>query len=75
MDYTKSIVIPAQGKIDIDRPEKYGGNITYTTYEALEKDYLEGLLHPGDLKTAVALAINKLIEPVRRHFTTDPVAK
>lgn len=48
---------------------------TYSTYESLEKDYISGLVHPDDLKKAVALAINKLIEPVRKHFTTDPVAK
>lgn len=27
MDYSKSIVLPALGKIDIVRPEKYGGNM------------------------------------------------
>lgn len=48
---------------------------TYTTYEELEKDYLLGVVHPGDLKTAVALALNKLIEPVRRHFQINPEAK
>jgi len=32
-------------------------------------------LHPNDLKPAVAKAINELIEPVRRHFETNPQAK
>lgn len=29
-------------------------------------------MHPNDLKPAVAKVINELIEPVRRHFETDP---
>lgn len=41
----------------------------------MTKEYEEGLLHPDDLKTAVAKVINELIEPVRRHFETDPQAK
>lgn len=48
---------------------------TYNSYEELTKEYEEGLLHPGDLKTAVAKVINELIEPVRKHFETDPQAK
>ncbi len=32
-------------------------------------------MHPGDLKPAVAKTINELIEPVRKHFQTDPKAK
>lgn len=48
---------------------------TYNSYEELTKEYEEGLLHPDDLKTAVAKVINELIEPVRRHFETDPQAK
>jgi len=31
------------------------------SYEELEKDFAEGLLHPGDLKPAVAKILNELI--------------
>lgn len=37
----------------------------YTSYEDLEKDFVTGDVHPGDLKKATAKAINELIEPVR----------
>lgn len=47
----------------------------YHSYEELAQDFSEGLLHPGDLKPAVAKVINELIEPVRRHFQNDPQAK
>ena len=52
----------------IERPEKYGGNLTYKTYKELEKDYIAKELHPMDLKQAVAREINKLLEPVRKKL-------
>ena len=42
----------------------------YTDYEAFEKDYTSGRIHPSVLKPAVAAAINKIIEPVRLHFAS-----
>ena len=41
----------------------------------METDFAEGKLHPGDLKPAVAKVLNELIEPVRKHFETNPQAK
>jgi tyrosyl-tRNA synthetase len=46
----------------IERPEKYGGNLEYKTYEDVEKDFVEKKLHPLDLKNGVAAEINKLLE-------------
>jgi tyrosyl-tRNA synthetase len=40
----------------------------YLRYEDLEADFISGKLHPKDLKPAVAGAINRILEPVRRHF-------
>lgn len=51
--------------LDIDRPSKYGGPITITSYEDLEKIYLKGELHPLDLKNAVAEHLIKIIRPIR----------
>ena len=53
---------------DIIRPEKFGGNISFSTYEELEKYYLEGKLHPMDLKNALALEIDKFLDPIRKEF-------
>ncbi|MFC1741842.1 tyrosine--tRNA ligase, partial [Nanoarchaeota archaeon] len=52
----------------IERPEKWGGNLVYKTYEELEKDFVEKKLHPMDLKTALAAEINKLLEPIRQKM-------
>ena len=41
----------------------------------MERDFVEGKLHPVDLKSNVADAINKLLQPVREHFEKDAYAK
>jgi len=51
------------------------GPIDYYSYEELEKDYLEGRLHPADLKQGVADALNQLIKPIREHFEKNNKAK
>lgn len=57
----------------INRPEKYGGDISYDTYADLEKAYADKSLWPGDLKTGVADAINMMLEPIRKELDTDEV--
>ena len=32
-------------------------------------------LHPGDVKPALARHLNKILQPVRDHFTNNPEAK
>lgn len=52
-------------KFKIERPEKFGGNLEYKTYEEVEKDFVEKKLHPMDLKVAVAKEINVLLKKFR----------
>ncbi len=59
----------------IERPEKYGGNVEYENYVALEKDYYRGKLNPPDLKPAVVKYLNQLLTPIREHFEKDEKAK
>ena len=55
-------------EIKIKRTEKFGGDISYGSYEKLEKDYLNKKLHPMDLKNAVSEEVNKLLEPIRQKM-------
>lgn len=34
----------------------------------MENDFSQSLLHPGDLKTAVEVRLNALLEPIRKIF-------
>ncbi|USN45784.1 MAG: tyrosine--tRNA ligase [Candidatus Woesearchaeota archaeon] len=49
----------------IERPEKFGGNVQYTTFELLRDAFAQKHVHPLDLKNAVANSINELLDPVR----------
>jgi tyrosyl-tRNA synthetase len=51
----------------IERPEKFGGNLEFNSYNELEDAYVKGL-HPLDLKNATTSYINKILEPVHRYF-------
>jgi len=75
LEYAKYIIFRKLGKLHIDRPSKYGGPIEYYSYEELERDYVEGRLHPADLKEGVAEALNQLLKPIREHFEKDPRAR
>jgi len=75
LDWTKHLVFGRESSWTVERAEKDGGPQTYASYEALEADFVSGALHPSDLKTSLAATINDLIEPVRKHFTSDPKAK
>ena len=74
-DYIKYILFPKFGKFELFREEKNGGNKVYNSLEELTKDYIDGKVHPGDLKPSVAKAINNILEPIRLHFKNDPDAK
>jgi tyrosyl-tRNA synthetase len=51
----------------IERPDKFGGNLTFKTYDDVEKSFVKKELHPLDLKNAVAKEINFLLEPFRKN--------
>ncbi len=75
LDYTKEIIFRAFDEFTIERPAKYGGDVTYYSYAELEKDYREEKLHPQDLKNAVAEYLDRLIAPVREHFEKNREAR
>ena len=68
----KSIILPKLGKLDIDRPEKFGGPVSYGSYEELTEAYFGGKLHPMDLKKGTAEGIIKCFEPVHKYFEEKP---
>jgi tyrosyl-tRNA synthetase len=70
LDYTREIIFRAFDEFEIKRPEKWGGNLTYYSFEDLKKDYEEEKLHPQDLKDGVAEYLDRLIKPVRAHFSS-----
>ncbi|MFX1574811.1 MAG: tyrosine--tRNA ligase [Promethearchaeota archaeon] len=75
LEYCKYIIFELVDIFKVERPEKYGGDIEYTSYEALEQDYRKGNLNPPDLKPAVIKYLNKFLAPVIGHFKNETNAK
>jgi len=72
LEHAKYIIFPEKGVLEIPRPEKYGGSLVYESYEKLEEDYVNGKVHPLDLKNGVAEALIEVLEPVREYFKRHP---
>jgi tyrosyl-tRNA synthetase len=70
INWVKTLVFWGQeeGEFTIERPEKFGGNITYTKVSDLIEDYKSEKLYPLDLKNGLAEWLIKKLEPARQHF-------
>lgn len=75
LEYMRYIVFERFLEVEVQRPEKFGGNATYTSYADLEAAFVNGDLHPADLKKTTARYVNELLQPVRDHFEKDPNAR
>jgi len=68
MEYAKYLIFPRVKKFIIQREEKYGGDISFSNYQDLERAYLAGDIHPMDLKAAVAMYLSQIFKPIRDYF-------
>jgi tyrosyl-tRNA synthetase len=67
----KQIIFPKFEKINVERPEKFGGNVEYVEYSDMESDFKKKELHPTDLKQAVANYVVHVIGPIRDKIKLD----
>ena len=73
LDWAEHIIFREEpAEFTIHRPAKFGGDVTYTTFEELKRDFAEGKLHPLDLKNAVAEYLIELLKPIREYFEKHP---
>jgi tyrosyl-tRNA synthetase len=54
---------------------KTGKSESFATLKELEDAYSKGLIHPMDLKNAVAEELAKILEPARKYFLSGPGSK
>ncbi|RRJ33442.1 tyrosine--tRNA ligase [Halocatena pleomorpha] len=76
LEYVRYLLFPVleeRGEsFHIERPEKFGGDLVYESYDELEADFLSEELHPQDLKNAAAGEIAEIIAPVGDALRDDP---
>ncbi|MBI4438927.1 tyrosine--tRNA ligase, partial [Candidatus Woesearchaeota archaeon] len=68
LEYSKHLIFRKFDKMKVERPKKFGGDMTFKSYKLLEQSFEKGELHPADLKNAVAEHLDKMINPIRKHF-------
>jgi tyrosyl-tRNA synthetase len=67
IEYAEQFLL-RNGPMKIERPEKFGGDLEITGSEELRKIFIEGKLHPADLKNAVASGLSEILRPSRQYF-------
>jgi len=68
LEIARTIIFHEFNEMNVERPEKFGGNISYIDYNQLETDFAEKKLHPGDLKQTVGSYLIKIISPIREKL-------
>ena len=65
LEITKILIFPVFEKMNIKRDKKFGGDISYSSYQDLEKDFFAKKLHPADLKKVVGEKLAEMFAKIR----------
>jgi tyrosyl-tRNA synthetase len=72
LNWCENLIFPAGKVVEINRPEKFGGNKSYLSFEEIQTDFRKGNLHPLDLKNGVALTLADWFAPIRTLVEQNP---
>lgn len=59
----------------INRDERWGGPMSFTTFDELVDNFTKDVLCPSDVKLGVCDFLTNLLEPVRNHFETEDMIR
>lgn len=65
LEIAQNVIFHEFSEIKVERPEKFGGNVSYVDYNSLQSDFAQKKLHPTDLKQTVANYLIKVVSPIR----------
>ncbi|MDR3074960.1 MAG: tyrosine--tRNA ligase [Candidatus Methanoplasma sp.] len=68
----KYVIFPRLGRMNISRPEKFGGDLSFSDYGELTESYFSGALFPLDLKNGTSDSLIEILGPVRDYFKRNP---
>ncbi|MEW6528872.1 MAG: tyrosine--tRNA ligase [Candidatus Micrarchaeota archaeon] len=71
IEYAKYICMRNE-PLKVERTAKFGGDVEFANAGQLEAAYLDGKLHPADLKNAVANKLVSILKPSRDYFARHP---
>ncbi|XP_050307648.1 tyrosine--tRNA ligase, cytoplasmic [Anthonomus grandis grandis] len=78
LSFVKHVVFPLLNESEgfvIKRSAEFGGDISFENFDALEQAFAKEEVHPGDLKAAVEIQINRLLAPIIKEFETPELKK
>jgi len=74
IDWVKSLIfVNKSSELLVKREDRFGGDRTFYSSEEICDAFQKELLHPEDLKKAVAEKIIEILEPARKHFEIPEV--
>lgn len=76
--FAKHVIFPLfkDGEsFNVSRTAAFGGDISFSKYEDLEAAFANQEIHPGDLKNAIEIYINRLLDPIRKEFEVNSKLK
>jgi len=71
LEISKQIIFHEYDVMQVERPEKFGGNIEYSEYSQLESDFSNKKLHPTDLKQTVARLLIPIISKISGNLAVE----
>ncbi len=71
LEIARQIIFHENDSMNIERPEKFGGDTAFGSYEELRDEFAAGRLHPSDLKQAVAGYLVPLVTGIAKKISLD----
>ncbi|XP_045471491.1 tyrosine--tRNA ligase, cytoplasmic isoform X1 [Harmonia axyridis] len=71
LSFVKHVIFPLLKpgeKFVLPRHVDYGGDLEFDKFNDLEQAFAKEEVHPGDLKNAMEIYLNRLLDPIRKAF-------
>lgn len=71
LSFVKHVILPLlkpNEKFVVPRIADHGGDLEFEKFEDLEQAFAKEEVHPGDLKSAMEIYLNRLLDPIRKTF-------
>ncbi len=72
VEAVRYIVFPWEGRFVVERSDKHGGPVAFEEERTFLDAWRNGTLHPQDVKSAVAAALDRRVAPARDYFRDHP---
>jgi len=71
LEISKQIIFREHDKVSVERPQKFGGNVSFSEYAELEAAFAKKELHPTDLKQTVAELLVPIVSTLAGHLSLE----